>query len=181
MRNLIYAGIGSRETPVEVQQRMARMAMVLGKLGWTLRSGHAPGADQAFEYGAKQVQGKMEIYLPWDGFEGARVDNKSYFSGFISTDLEVKAIRIAADNHPNWSACSDGARKMHTRNVQQIGGRELNVAVDLVICWTKNGSGAGGTGQAIRIAQREKIPVFDLFKHTDMDVQNYINNGVLPA
>ena len=175
MFNLIYAGIGSRETPVFVQQRMVRMAMVLGKLGWTLRSGHAPGADQAFEYGAKQVNGSMEIYLPWDGFEGAKVDNKSYFTGFSTTEMEVKAMRIAADNHPNWSACSDGARKMHSRNVQQIGGRELNLGVSFVLCWTKNGSGGGGTGQAIRIAKRENIPVYDLFHYSDEQIQDLIN------
>ena len=40
-----------------------------------------------------------------------------------------------------------------------------------VICWTKNGKGTGGTGQAIRIAKGFGIPVFDLAIKDLTDVQ----------
>jgi hypothetical protein len=60
-----YAGIGSRETPADVMALMGRVAARLEVLGWTLRSGAAQGADQAFEAG---VSSKKEIFLPWKGF-----------------------------------------------------------------------------------------------------------------
>ncbi len=47
----VYAGIGSRETPPHVIRLMGRIAERLACEGWTLRSGNAPGADQAFGLG----------------------------------------------------------------------------------------------------------------------------------
>ncbi|NMA16004.1 MAG: hypothetical protein GX935_02005, partial [Erysipelotrichia bacterium] len=38
-----------------------------------------------------------------------------------------------------------------------------------IICWTKNGSGSGGTGQAIRIAKAYDIPIFDAGKYKDIE------------
>ncbi len=49
-----YTGIGSRSTPEAIQKIMTELAYELGKSGWTLRSGCAPGADSAFEFGAWQ-------------------------------------------------------------------------------------------------------------------------------
>ena len=43
----IYTGIGSRETPEEVLKDMKKLGYILAENGWSLRSGHAPGADQA--------------------------------------------------------------------------------------------------------------------------------------
>jgi hypothetical protein len=50
-----YAGIGARKTPEEVLQVMERAGRILGSRGYTLRSGHAAGADMAFERGALDV------------------------------------------------------------------------------------------------------------------------------
>jgi len=41
-------------------------------------------------------------------------------------------------------------------------GKDLTVPVGAVICWTPGGSGEGGTGQAIRVAQAHEIPVLDM-------------------
>ena len=48
-----YAGIGSRETPVNILYMMKKLARALGKSDWTLRSGGAKGADSAFYSGIK--------------------------------------------------------------------------------------------------------------------------------
>lgn len=58
---MIYTGIGSRETPPEIQEIMTNYARKLDKLGFILRSGGAMGADTAFEKGSTN----KEIYLPW--------------------------------------------------------------------------------------------------------------------
>lgn len=65
-----YAGIGSRRTPPDVCADMTRIAQALGARGFTLRSGGAAGADQAFEEGAAD-QRLREIYLPAEGWRGS--------------------------------------------------------------------------------------------------------------
>ena len=177
-RPQIYTGIGSRETPVEILQLMARIGYTLAQNGWILRSGHAPGADQAFEHGARQAKGKMEIYLPWNGFENAYTGNRQpeYIVGF-----HPDAERVASLHHPAWERCSQGARKLHTRNVFQVAGLDLETFSDMVICWTKDGKRGGGTGQTLRIAEHLQIPIFDLAVIANPEViLEFINYGVVP-
>ena len=150
----IYTGIGSRSTPEPILNAMTQIAQALNPRGWVLRSGHADGADKAFEEGAKF----KEIYLPWAGFNRSAPGQLTHTVVEWSPELE----RVASSFHPNWPACSSGARKLHMRNVCQILGADLKTPTDLVICWTPQGSGSGGTGQAIRIAHGHSIPVFDL-------------------
>lgn len=152
-----YAGIGSRETPPAVLTYMAQIAARLEDRGYILRSGGAPGADSAFEGGVRLIANKR-IYVPWAGFNGRRGENVIE----CGTDPDMR--RIAELSHPAWGRCSDAARKMHTRNVAQVLGcpPEDHTDSDFVICWTPSASGSGGTGQAIRIAQRHRVQVFDL-------------------
>ena len=150
-----YAGIGSRKTPADVLVLMERIAVKLRQEGWTLRSGHAPGADQAFERGAA---GYAEIFLPWEGFE-ANVG----VMGKIYTHAPARAYELAEHFHPAWDRCSQGARRLHARNCQQIYGPTCNGAsrtTSFVVCWS---NGTGGTEQALRIATAERIPITNLF------------------
>lgn len=178
----IYTGIGSRETPSEVLEIMAKIGYRLAELNWTLRSGHAPGADQAFEMGAKLAAGNMEIFLPWDGFEKARHDGVNYYtpSKYFSDEIYGEAYRVAEKAHPNWDACNSWARALHTRNVFQVGGPNLDIKSDMIICWTKDGKRGGGTGQALRIAKPLDIPIFDLALCTTGQILNFIHHGVKP-
>lgn len=169
MSNLIlyYAGIGSRETPVGVMEYMKEIASILAKRGWVLRSGGAPGADQAFEAGCDEVNGQKEIYLPWKGFEK---NPSPLYQHREWTEA------IASKYHPIWDGLSQGMKKLHSRNVCQIMGRHIGAPKSkLVICWTPDGceshekrrSKTGGTGQAISIASDyAKVPVVNLF-HAD--------------
>ena len=52
MRQLVYAGIGSRATPRAVLEQMTVMAAWLARRGWHLHTGGAAGADTAFAAGA---------------------------------------------------------------------------------------------------------------------------------
>lgn len=150
-----YAGIGSHETPEDILALMRGIAVMLYERGYTLRSGGADGADHAFEY-ATPVSGMMEIYLPWNGFNGKTqtMDTSALAIG--------EARSLAEKYHPNWEACSEGARKMHTRNSFQVMGHDCHTPSAFVVCWTKNGKDAGGTGQALRIAEDKKIPIYNL-------------------
>jgi len=152
-----YAGIGSRETPPDILDLMTAIAVELRDRGYILRSGGAPGADSAFSklIGFRE----KEIILPWKNFEGIR-------EGIDATSQPnfPEALRIAESYHPAWDRCSEGARKMHARNVYQILGLNLNNPVVFVVCWTKNGRAVGGTGQALRIASDPAyaIPIYNL-------------------
>jgi hypothetical protein len=139
-----------------------RLAFRLGSEGWTLRSGCAPGADSAFERGAWRAvrdahAPKPELYLPWRSFE-SRTD----VGGGLWQPQEV-AFEIAAPFHPVWEKLSRGARALHARNCHQILGRDVTrpVPARFVCCWTKGGTGKGGTGQALRLASHYGIEVVD--------------------
>lgn len=168
-----YAGIGSRETPRIILEVMEILGANLADKGWTLRSGHAQGADIAFERGAASVHGRSEIFIPWKGFSSEN------WTGLplICPPFNAEAEEIASRFHPNWKACSPAARKLHTRNVYQVAGLDLNTPVEMVICWTRNASGQGGTGLAIRIAKSLDIPVFDLADESCWDsLESFVND-----
>lgn len=155
-----YAGIGSRETPAEILTLFQKIGKFLANKNFILRSGHAPGADKAFEIGCDQVNGKKEIFLPWRNFEGS---NSKLFGD------NPKAYEIAEKYHPYWHNLKEGARKLQARNSHQVLGWDLETLSKFIICWTKNGKGQGGTGQAIRIAKAYGIPVFDAGKFDSVD------------
>lgn len=142
MTALTYAGIGSRQTPPTILAMMTDIGSRLAQLGWTLHSGHAQGADQAFERGCDDELGQKRIWLP--------------------RDAQWDAVFLASHFHPAWDRCSSWARMAHGRNANIVLGDDLMSPVRMVICWTPEATGSGGTGQAIRIARHYHIPVFDL-------------------
>lgn len=167
---MIYAGIGSRETPSTVLIFMIRCATEWARKGWTLRSGGAKGADKAFETGAIDGGGPLEVFYTdryrigySSNSDEDRFANK-YQANVEAYDLEIwnQAKEMAAEYHPAWERCSPYARKLHTRNVFIMLGECLNEPVDLVVCWTEGGKLKGGTAQALRIAQEHKIAVANL-------------------
>lgn len=153
-----YAGIGSRETPADVCADMSRIAHALETIGWTLRSGGAGGADLAFENGTS-LASLREIYVPWKGFNGS---SSPFYPQAGDRAVTARAEEIASAAHPAWERCSQGAKRLHTRNVHQVLGLKLDDPVAVVICWTSDGRASGGTGQAIRIATAHGIPVLNL-------------------
>lgn len=171
-----YAGIGSRKTPRSVQFDMTLIARALEKLGFTLRSGGADGADLAFERGVSDPAMK-EIFLPWAGFNGSH--SKLYHQ---TEEQAAASMELASKHHPAWPmlvARANGddpvlarkaraAMKLHARNGSQILGADLDSPVRFVVCWTEDGGASGGTGQAIRLAESLGIPVLSLH---DADVR----------
>jgi hypothetical protein len=154
---MIYAGIGSRETPQEILDIFILIGKYLGEQGYILRSGGAGGADSAFENGCDLVKGTKEIYLPWPNFN----DN---ISNLIVKD--PKAFDIAKQFHGGWDNLKQGAKKLHARNSHQVLGLDLKTKCDFVICYTPK---TGGTNQALRIAKYYNIPIFNAYNYTDLD------------
>lgn len=173
--NGIYVGIGSRRTPSGILRAMVAIAQGLAARGMVLRSGHADGADLAFEQGARD--GAAEIFLPWPEFnwQHAPVSRRHRF---YATPTEA-AMRDWVRFHPNPQACSPGAAKLHARNLHELMGYEYTMsgrnfppgsAGDFIVCWTPDGAESeaecsehtGGTGTVIRAADHFRVPVFNL-------------------
>lgn len=176
---LTYAGVGSRETPPDVLGLMTDTAEALRSMGWTLRSGHAPNADQAFEAGAGVA---AEIYLPWPSFE----NKVSCGDATVFSRPTPAAFELAAEHHPYWFSLKRGSRSLHARNMHQVLGRALDVPAAFVVCWTQDGSldgsssASGGTGQALRAAAAEGIHVFNLKLDADRELFERIAACELP-
>lgn len=156
MKQLIYAGIGSRKTPLEILNKMYKYGYYFAKLGFILRSGGAIGADTYFERGCDLAHGKKEIYLPRHNISGEAYD-------------------LAEKFHPNWSRCNSYARKCHARNSYQILGYTLDLPCDFVLCWS---NGTGGTEQAIRVATYYNIPIFNLYKNIKNSLHKFLCESV---
>jgi hypothetical protein len=163
-----YAGIGSRQTPRDVWDAMYRIGRRLGDKGYICRTGGADGADTAFEFAARARTlpgGKpsVEVYLPWEGFNGRK--------GIVIGDDQYLR-DIAIEHYPrSWHALREPVKRLMTRNSAQILGRGIGEPISaFVICWTPEGKGGGGTGQAIRVARSYGVPVYDLFKPEDREM-----------
>ena len=161
MKSKCYAGIGSRETPNDILKMMTKIAEFLSVHGYTLRSGGAIGADKAFENGAN----KKEIYYKED-----------------ATD---EAMEYVYKYHPKPYSLGHVAKQLLARNTFQILGSDLKTPSDFVICWTKDGcesyldrtKNSGGTGQAIEIASRKGIEVFNLSNSHSYDIFDCLLNN----
>lgn len=167
-----YAGIGSKKTPQAQLDEMESVATVLGNQGWHLRSGFADGADMAFWRGAHDKA--VTNFIPWPGFNAAPRNDPRFVVPVFTPHL----MSIAEQVHPVWNKLADSVRRLHSRNVCQVLGEDLNTPSLMVVCWTEGGKGGGGTGQAIRIANLYGIPVFDLARESDKDaLAEFVENN----
>lgn len=170
----VYTGIGSRAAPPEQVKRAEEIGRILADDFFTLRSGHADGMDMAFEKGAISVDGGMEIFLPWRGFNGAPKTDSRYIHKF-----NLGAEGLAASIHPAWSRCTQGARKLHSRNCCQVLGEDLDDPTSFVLCWTSDGKVAGGTRTAIILAGMNDVPVYNLAEkeYDDLSAQEVVDRA----
>lgn len=152
---MIIAGIGSRKTPKAFLDLFEQIGVYARQNGHLIRSGHADGADYAFEKGALT---NTLVYLPWKGFNS----NLPLLGRSCVKDLEDKYMEIVYRHEPYAKGLGLGVKKIKQRNVFQILGIDLQCFSELVICWTPNGETTGGTGLAIKIAEEIKIPVINL-------------------
>lgn len=163
---MYYAGIGSRNTPDHIKSLMVNIAATLEDQGYILRSGGANGADRAFERGVSR--GNKEIYLPFEGFNSS--DSNLF-------NITTNALLTVDMYHTNPRGLSDIGKKLMARNAYQVLGQDLHSPVDFVVCWTPDGCNhftkrskyTGGTGQAIEIASRKGISVYNLKNDYDLE------------
>ena len=176
-----FAGIGSRQITKEEHKRIAEISAMLSSLGYTCYSGGAEGSDYAFETNCKETI----VFIPWKNY---RNPYKTY--------TESKTVIVAGDTiegnksvskfHPAANKLSLGAHKLMCRNYHQIHGLGEFPKVELVVCCAhpdKKFGVQGGTGQAVRIALSENIPIFNIRtmkwmnkKHPDISFEFKMKN-----
>lgn len=165
-----YTGVGSRETPTEILKVMRDLAKYLAKRGMVLRSGAADGADTAFEEGCNTVDpSRKQIFLPWEGFNGRKSREQGVFR-IEDIYMQEKASEIAKHVHPAWDKVSRGARALHTRNVYQVLGPDLQSPSRFLICWAKvdkDREPKGGTRTAVMLARQSDVRTYNLALEED--------------
>ena len=94
----IISGVGSRETPENILTEMTAIGAFCRENKILLRSGHADGADFAFELGAQEA---CVAYLPWNGFNRQKTSlaSKQQLKKFYLPQLMKYAERF----HPAWA------------------------------------------------------------------------------
>lgn len=118
--SMTYAGIGSRETPMEVLELMTKASAWLGTKGYTLQSGGAIGADMAFEgksypktltagsYDVVNKKGKVVLKAG----QVVKIGSKEYTDAYYAfTDKSTKGSIVGSDwsekvNVPNTKSFS---------------------------------------------------------------------------
>lgn len=164
------AGVGARPldaenptgTPPGITAKMEEVGFLLAQRGWGLRSGHAAGADVAFENGFAKVPGAaMQIFLPRASFNGARHDGERY--RFVQDPvLMAEAEAMARALHPAGARLQGFALDAMSRNSFQALGPDLRSPSTAAILYTKGGGEIGGTGHAMRLCAKNGIPVINL-------------------
>jgi O-acetyl-ADP-ribose deacetylase (regulator of RNase III) len=175
-----YTGIGTRDLHRDDSKTLFVYAFLAALGGRGVRSGGADGSDTSFEAGARQayrflitnfpeLKNKglkrnrfISVFLPWNGFNGRKVDeNNGYYSNFGKyPKTEELAIKYRPERSP-YSSLKPAAQSLMRRNSQQIFGEDCEHSTKEVICHTNDGKDSGGTGQAIRIAWDNNIPVYN--------------------
>lgn len=169
---MIVTGIGTRDLPtvrnqegVEVvDPRLLFMVSCIGQVakqsGWILRSGGAKGMDAVFEH---YWSDRKEIYIPNDGWRG-RYDGVN--GAIVPNACYSQAEAIAKSIHPNWKACDASARKLHSRNINQVLGELLIEPADVCVYYAnvdpETNEPTGGTRTAVMLCRERGIPNFNL-------------------
>lgn len=155
-----YTGVGSRETPLEIQHIMSALAHKLEQDGWTLRTGDASGADAAFRHGAT----RLEVYT-----------TKSLQS--LAPTIRAKVEKDFREVHPAPHKCSTYAQALLQRDGLELLGQTYDMPSRFVVCWTPQAKAVGGTGHTIRLATKYGIDVFNLANQEHLNrIIRYINN-----
>ncbi len=166
-----YAGIGSRRITAEERSTIDAVASDLKALTLTCYSGNADGADIAFQKASSLA---CVSFLPWVGFNVKAFDPYKLCRQTLVCGQSRIGLRSIERFHPNPSVLTASGRMLMARNYHQVHGLKAATgdcfgnsewpAVRFVLCCADEISGVvqGGTGQAVRIALNENIPVVNI-------------------
>lgn len=170
-----YTGVGSRETPPEIIELMKQIGYRMAELGYIGRSGAADGADSAFfsGWGEHRFQTADPTpfveYLPWKGFNNRCPAESNIVSPYLENYEQAE--EIASKVHPVWDRLSRGAKALHTRNIYQVLGNDLNTPSNVLFCYAQPTKGGvkGGTNTAVQLAIQNGVKWYNLYLPEDRE------------
>lgn len=154
---LSIACVGTRKPTNRALKWMEEMGAEIGRGGYRIVTGNAPGSDQAWARGGNSVDaGRVLLVIPWKNFERKAIekgnDVLSFSDDILGPDFD-EALARAQRLHPRWEACSTGARLLHGRNV--IIARKASLMVGYP-------GSTGGTKLAFAASIEFGKPVYDI-------------------
>lgn len=174
-----WTGIGSRDISIEEEDIIFDLAYHLAAMDGVLRTGCASGSDERFEDGYAEAYSdgltfrSPELYIPWNNFmpniQRPWKRNRAH-PGALG-DAWNDAMRLVAEIHPAHNRLSQGAYKLHARNMFQPLGYFLDKPSKFLLACSdsdKYGDPKGGTRTAWMLAKRYDIPCFNI-RGRDMD------------
>lgn len=163
---LIFTGVGHRKgVPNRIRDKATMLTKWLCDRNVRLRTGDADGMDRIFREAAPIDM--VEFFAPLGRYNPH--PNATIIAPNNMAECPYrKAVSITEFVHPAFHYLGDFERELHIRNVFELLGPNLDRPSDFMVCWTEDGAvdrttrKTGGTGQAIRIANKYGIPVFNL-------------------
>lgn len=171
-----WAIVGSREVPRPILEVMIRLGRTLTDIGYSVSSGDAYDSDRAGWYGAKQSSNYdaigSRIYLP-NASKAQRIEKYGFIDASQFTDTWATARSMAASIHGAFDRMNSWGQDLHTRNVFQIHGHDMNSLVKGVFLYAKpygKTQLSGGTNTAYQLAVNAKVETIkNLFIPEDLD------------
>ena len=165
--------VGSRDLALPKYKKEAetfyKVCKRFAELGITMHSGGALGADYIAElaYAAAIKEGKANpsqvvIFTPWKGFQANRGANNVLVHLHRIAPVTPQHTELVRQVHPAFDRLTRPMLLLHSRNCNQILGDNFKSPVDMVVCWTSDGTTKGGTATAIRLAEMYNIKVVNL-------------------
>lgn len=181
--------IGATDISPLEEDRIFNITDCLIKEGYSLRSGKAPGADQAaqraaekFSLSSDQIR-DHQIFLPWKHFEKNAPEITSTWDIWDFTPEEIAAAsEIAAKVHPVWENLNQAQRKFHVRNIFQPLGLDLKTpSKGLIACapYNKDNEPTGGTRTAWKVGEMFDIPRINIRDISDRLVNLWIEQFLI--
>lgn len=180
-----YTGVGSRETPINIQQLMTEIAMRLNMEGWTLRTGTGSRANTAFQVAAGEG---ADVYFPWNNFNQGEIGTVSSSKASSNLAKEVWEFRMVrhlvstdGSTSRDWDTLHPSNQAILAKSMCMLLGRNLSVPSDMLICWTPSAKLIGMTAHIICLAALKHIPVFNLADYeTEVVMKEMLRNKLSP-
>lgn len=176
--NRFVAIVGSRNTPETILELMIRLGRTYTDMGIAVSSGDAYDSDRAGWYGAKQSKEfdhvGCRIFLNKSKRNGQPISN---FHGFVDTRFNCPqrdmAEAMALKARGTFAGLNSWGIELHTRNVYQIFGLNLDAPVEACIFYAepkRNDTVSGGTNTAYQLAKMGNVPIIkNLYLEEDRD------------
>lgn len=145
------ACIGSRALNIQEQNLCYKIGRFLSQ-NYNIKSGNAIGADQCYAKGVNSINpNQLYLYLPWKNYNINAIVNGNN----VCYEAKKEWFDIAKKMHFNWDFLSRGAKSLHARNVGIVENVKFVIAFP-------NKDWGGGTVMGMRIAEENKITVYNL-------------------